>query len=450
MRGMDNWLGRDLLAAAWLAAFVPFAAITMLGGDGPLVGAIVAFMMCAAGAILVVIARPGPGFLRGLWLPLALIAAGVAWAAWPDVARVTAIGTPAERIAPDLVWPDLARALGGMALLIGAAALGFRRGMLRISVEMLCIFGALNLVLGLALRQFDPAHIWGFDKGILLHRFTGTMLNANAMGTVYAAIGILALGALLSALSGGMVTHKRRALTITLFVLLYGAGVGCAGLTGSRTALIGAIAGSALLLTAHFLRRGFADRTALAALAGAGALLAMLLIGGMAAMDRLASFSVDAVKRTTIWAHYAGLAAEAGPFGNGLGSFAQVSASKLPPNVLATDLWYVNSAHNVVIQMIIEGGPGYPMLVGAGLAVMLWQIVRGQPSVDRGGTLLLSFQAALLVILAGGMVDVALNMPGVVALAAVMLGLCWGHALRRAENQRMPALSDMSRSATAS
>lgn len=445
MRGANNWLGRDLVAAAWLAAVVPFAAITTLGGDGPLLGAIVAAMMCATGAVLVAVARPGLGFLRGVWAPLTLIGSGIVWAVAADL--TPALSPPEGRIAPDLVWPDLARALGAVALLLGAAALGFRRGLLRVAVELLCIFGAINLILGLALRQFDPMHVWGLDKGILLHRFTGTMLNANAMGTVYAAVGVLSLGMVLSALSGGMVTQKRRGPTMVLFLLLYGASMGCAGLTGSRTAFVGAIVGSALLLIAHLLRRR--GRYGLTVMGGVGLLLAMLAVAGMAALQRLANLPADAVKRSEIWAHYLDLARQAGPFGNGLGSFAQVSAAHLPPNVMATDLWYVNAAHNVLLQMTIEGGLLYPVLVGAGLALILWQIVQQQPAIDRGGTLLLALEIALFVIVAGGMVDIALNMPGVVALAATMLGLCWGHALRRAEAQRTPLLADMSRFSTA-
>ena len=42
---------------------------------------------------------------------------------------------------------------------------------------------------------------------------------------------------------------------------------------------------------------------------------------------------------------------------------------------------------------------------------------------------------AVLAALAAGMVDIALNVPGIALLTSILLGLCWGRALRASDGR---------------
>ncbi|MGE4409794.1 MAG: O-antigen ligase family protein [Sphingobium sp.] len=417
----------DVKVAAWLLALSLFAQFTMLGGDGAFLGMICAVLNCTTGLLLITIARPQTRFYTHLLLPFFLFGAGLVWSLWPDIGGRAV----SERIAPDLVPTELARMLGYGVLLAGTASLGYRRGPTRYSSELICLAGALNLLIGLLLSQLDKTHIWGLAKGIQAARFSGTMLNANAMGTVFGVVALLALGAALVHLREGKGSKPFHELWLCVFLVIFTGTLGGVGLTGSRTAFVVCLLGSATLLLYHWLATRKQAGNGITSMIWLGVLLLNLLVaGGYAAMQRMQGLAGDAVSRTELWRHFGTLAERAGPHGFGLGSFSEINTALLPVHDLATDLWYINSAHNIVLQMIIEGGLLFPALMFAGLIPIMIAIWRGRPDSLTGRIVLLACVLGLGVIIAGGMVDVALNIPAVVSLAAALVGLLWGRSVR--------------------
>lgn len=429
MADQNSWLRNDLRWAAWLLAANVFLQVTALGADGALLGSVAATANCAVAAVLIIVARPPTRFFLAAAVPLLPIAAGILWAVWPELTNMSAA---AHHIAPDLVASDAARAIGNTALLLGAASLGHRRGLLRIAIEAMCAAAAVNLVIGLALRQIDSSTVWGIDKQFMAGRFTGTMLNANAMGAVYGAVAVLAIAGALSTLFGESALRRPVAQTVSLYLLLGGATLAAAGLTGSRTAFFAAAIGVAVLVALAWSRVEWSNPRRLLGWAAAALPLAILLAGGLAAMQRVQHLGVDAQDRVQLWTYYGALAAQAGPHGFGLGSFSAVNTAMLPIDSRASLLWYVNAAHNAVLQMIIEGGVPYALLVVIGLAMIAYRIVAELFSAARRGrTLLVALIAALVGITLTGLVDISLNVPAVATLAAALLGLGWGHSIRR-------------------
>lgn len=419
-----------ILAGAWLLGLNVFVQATAKGGDSALLGTMAASLNSLCGLILLLIGRPSRALLRRMAAPLLLLAAALAWATGPDMA-VALLGARSIRIAPDLVAGDAARYMGSLCLLTGATAFGARRGAQRMAMAAIVLGAGANVLGGLILRQIDPHRVWGVEKGLLAGRFTGTMLNANAMATIYAVAAVLALGLALAALRDRSRPFREYPLAPLTFLTVFAAGLGAIGPTGSRTAMASALIASALLLFMQFSRQQ--DRKAWLIAIGAGSLSvgAMLLIGGLVTLRRLPKLGVDAVQRWELWEHYLAIARHAGPFGYGLGSFAEVNSAMLPTDFRATDLWYVNAAHNVMLQMVIEGGLLYCLLACVAIALIARGVIQHWPGRNDPAAIVQQAGAsALLIVLLAGMVDIALNVPAVVTMAASVQGLLWGRSMR--------------------
>jgi hypothetical protein len=71
------------------------------------------------------------------------------------------------------------------------------------------------------------------------------------------------------------------------------------------------------------------------------------------------------------------------------------------------------------------------VLLGLGLAIPAATIVRvaWRTEIDLPA---LSALLALALVAGAAMLDIALNVPAIAALAALLFGLCWGRALRTA------------------
>jgi len=95
--------------------------------------------------------------------------------------------------------------------------------------------------------------------------------------------------------------------------------------------------------------------------------------------------------------------------------------------------WNFGAAHNAPVQLAIEAGwPGLALLLVA-LAAIGWQIARARRDWWSVAPL-----CALAAIAGSAMIDIALNVPAVVALFAVLLGSVWGAALASGTATRRP------------
>lgn len=434
-----EWLGDGQFRTEWGSARTRAAAILLaslltaeqlaFGANGPLLALLAAAgQMAVAMAVLILLAPPA-AFWRAAAPVLILALATIGWVALHAL--------PGHAIAPDLVAPGVVHAIGLLALLLASAWIGYRRGLMRIAIGWIVLIGLIQIATGLILRGIDPGHVWGVDKGILVDRFTGTSLNANATGCLFGVIALLGLGRWLTLMresgedrDSGVVARIAAMLGLTM-------GTGACFITGSRTALLLLVIGLSFVAGRDpLLRRRLLRPKGLALLAVVGFVLIMLALTiGDVTMDRMTMTSTDAVTRVEIWRHYAALAARSWLWGYGPLSFDEVNLMSLRTADQAHLLWYVHSAHDEVLSLLLEGGVPYLVLTMATMAAILLDIHRHRDA-KRADPLLRAMMVATALVLACAMVDITLDVPAMAALTNVLIGLPWGRAMRRAVDTR--------------
>lgn len=443
--GKMRWQREPSAASAAILALVIFAQILWLGADSALLAVAAAELNLLAALLAVVLLAP-PGVLWARsWPVYLLLATALGWAAFPQWIA----GDPffaalavAPRPAPDLLPTMVTRYMGVMGVITAAAVIGFRRGMMRASVDYLLIFAAFAIVVGLGMRQWDPLHVWGFDKGILAKRYTGTLLNANASAAIFGMLTVLSIGRWranrLEHAGRRRQSSSRRALIEALLLVLAIAALGSCILTGSRTAVsltLGALAAFFLLdlLASNGRSRHLWIGTAAL---GLGLFLIMALAGEVL-LNRVHYLQADAVDRLQIWSHYWQLVRQSPWQGYGLGSFSTVNLQSLADPAEARAFWYINDAHNVVLQMLLEGGWPYFALIAFGVMLILTSIHRASSN-EGSDPLARSMLLALLLVFGCSLTDIALSVPAVVSLSAALLGLLWGRSLRAGADRLTP------------
>lgn len=428
-RFRTEWGSARTRAAAILLASLLTAEQLAFGANGPLLALLAAAgQMAVAMAVLILLAPPA-AFWRAAAPVLILALATIGWVALHAL--------PGHAIAPDLVAPGMVRAIGLLALLLASAWIGYRRGLMRIAIGWIVLIGLIQIAVGLILRGIDPDHVWGVDKGILVDRFTGTSLNANATGCLFGVIALLGLGRWLTLMresgedrDSGVVARIAAMLGLTM-------GTGACFITGSRTALLLLVIGLAFVAGRDpLLRRRLLRPKGLALLAVVGFVLIMLALTiGDVTMDRMTMTSTDAVTRVEIWRHYAALAARSWLWGYGPLSFDEINLMSLRTAEQAQLLWYVHSAHDEVLSLLLEGGVPYLVLTMATMAAILFDIHRHRDA-KRADPLLRAMMVAIALVLACAMVDITLDVPAMAGLTTVLIGLPWGRAIRRAVDTR--------------
>jgi O-antigen ligase len=258
-----------------------------------------------------------------------------------------------------------------------------------------------------------------------LHRFAGSIGNPNAAGVIY---GMLSLIALAVARVGFARWRKKpgdgRLLAALAAAAVALVGFALVGTTQSRTALALLVAGLALELATgapgRKRRRGW---RAAGFVVAAGA----LAVAAAGTLDRFAPVEADGVGRGAIWGYYLALAGKAPLIGHGVGSFVELNQRQLT-QASAPALWSFGAAHAAPVQLALETGwPGVGLLAVVAALVLGRIIRRLRPAADPVG---LAMLLALMMALLAGMVDIALNVPGIAMLASILTGLSWGRALR--------------------
>jgi O-antigen ligase len=435
---MATWQSSRTSAVAILLASTVFIQMLLLGADGPLlaVGAAVVNLIAALGVLIT--AQPDAGFWRRSWPVVLVMALLLCWIALP-ASPLPSSWVPGLsesrvlRIAPDLFGSGLSRLFGGAALLIAAACAGYRRGMMRSTSDWILVLGGADIVIGLAIRQFSPEHVWGFDKGINIARFTGTMLNANANGCLSGAMAIVALGRLQGLIRemprSGASTRLSGHFVLCVWVLL--AGLGSCAISGSRTSLALTLLAMIMLVARDRPLRRMVRGPRGIAFAGFAFIViaAVILIFGNSTFDRMSFLRDDGMDRIAIWSHYMEVARGAPVFGYGPGSFTLVNLRSLGDPVQAWQLWYINSPHNELLSIAIEHG--WIALAGiiAITLMMAASIIRFRRP-DNGDSVPRATVAAVAVIVGCAMVDIALDVPAIITFATILWSLLWGRALR--------------------
>ncbi len=342
------------------------------------------------------------------------------WAALPRLLHQTSL------LAPDRFWPAWLGDAGLAAAFVAAAAVGLRRKNAESFAIWLTLFTSLFIAGSLALRLAGPPVGWPFAlEDDRLHRFAGSVGNPNAAGVAFAMLSLVALG-LSRVLGARWVENSGDGLLLgglgVMAVAL--SGMALVAITQSRMALALLVGGLALqqLTRGRGLRGWRGWRWAAMLVVGL-----CLALAASATLDRFAPVEADSVSRGAIWLHYLALAGRMPLAGYGLGAFAELNAHTLTPES-ALALWSFGAAHAAPVQLALEAGwPGLLILgIVAGLVGRrVAGLLRG--AADPIGQAMV---LAVLVALGAGMVDIALNVPGIALLASILSGLSWGRSLR--------------------
>jgi O-antigen ligase len=362
-------------------------------------------------------------------LPVAAIAGLAAlWAAVPLVATSFAGIAVSPPLVPDLMAGEFLELFADVA----ALACGFLIARGRIGVgdvlHWLIVFGAAELLFGLALRQAGETSGFGMWTPNPAGRFGGTIGNANVEACFAAVVAILAYGQAMIAM------RRRRAKGTTIALMLRIAfywlavllGVGACVATASRTTTVLIIAGIVVLTARRWWRRHNLRRAALPV-----GLVGIIVVAVLATaysdllFERFGDVNGGAGGRVEMWSHYLALAERSPWFGYGLGGFSTAAAHSLTDPITAQHLWAVNSAHNLFLQLWIQAGIPYLALILLAAGWVGFGIARNlrRDRVDLQG---LSLLIAILIVIGCSMVDIALDVPAIAALLLFLAGLAWG------------------------
>ncbi|MDB5701994.1 MAG: O-antigen polymerase [Sphingomonadales bacterium] len=410
----------------------------MLGSNGPLLAVAAAFSDILAALVVLFLAAPDARFWRQTWPVIAIICAAVCWLCAPALIPTAFLWAP-KRPAPDMFLPGIVKVFGNLALLLAGAWIGYRRGLMREALQWILALGIVAIGVGAALRQIDPAHVWGYDKNIMGGRFTGTLLNANSNASLCAVTAILGLTSVLASLRvarGGPVSGSA---AIWWFVGLLGCvmGIAACAATGSRTVLsllavclIGLAVGDRALRNAALSWIG-----AISVATGAVAIAFLTAVAGEMTISRFASFGQDGTGRLEIFSHYWQIVLQSPWIGYGPSSFDEINLHSLGSPVEAMSFWYLHAPHNAAISLMLAGGIPYLGLLVLAFVLMARRAAASQRT-DRQDPLLRGAIVSVILIGATSMVDIQLDVPAVFGLTVFLASLIWGRSIRtRADRQ---------------
>jgi len=414
----DRWITR-------IPVLVLFVEAVALGADGPLLAAGATVLQFVAALVVFGVQGTPSRFWRGMRWPLIALLLALGWlisGQWDWANAVVA----RHWLAPDLILAGGMALAANIAFFLVGAAQGWR-GFTRQSLDALIVAGLGITAASLLIALPGDDKVWGYAKGILAGRFTGTMLNANGAASLFGVIALISVGRALAFLS-----RRQGQPTIPLAVMVWVSiftSLGACILTGSRTGSVGALAlGLALCmsdapLSARLRRLGRGRWIVWSGLAlAAGA--AVLALGELT-MQRLGHAATDGDNRVALWQIYQRIAVKA-PLGYGPGSFDLAVQAALTSPRDAQLTWYVHAPHNVALSLLLIGGwPYLGLLLGTG-AVVVWRVLRA----GGLGTLPMSRAviAVLILMLACGLDDIALDIPAITALFAYLAGVLFGRA----------------------
>lgn len=405
---LASWhpVGATLPSAALMGALgVGLIFVGLDTGVGPGALAFVAALFLLWQTVL---GLPGPAFGKAIAVPFGLIGAALVWAVLASLA--------ASGLAPDLAGHGAVGFLGGALTLLLAVIVGARRASIGPALEALVVAGSLDIAIGLLLRasrDYDLFPIWELWRS---NRFLGTTNNANVTATICGTVAVLALHRLLAAgrRGGGLATPKN----VGLILALVGS-IAALGYTASRAGLALTGVGLAIVIAHHRQRLGLTM--------GIG-IVALSLVTGRV-LERFGFLERGIADRQDIWAHFGAIALQSPVFGYGLGSFPMINAAYPGDSITAGKLWTVNSPHNLVLHLMLDAGIPYLLLLSAAAILILWPIAIALGRRRIGGDVIAALAAAAIPT-GSSMVDIAVEMPAIAAMVLILVGLCWGQALR--------------------
>ncbi len=285
--------------------------------------------------------------------------------------------------------------------------------------EVLLYTGGVWAVASISMFILDPAGIYGVQK-FGAGRLTGAFSSPNSAGTLFGAVGIMALGRVISR----VLARREPQMLERIDPVMAGVCTACLAalmLTVSRGAIFSTIVCAAAL--SILLLRDHLPLPRLAAVGVvAGAVLAAIFATPLASvMGRLDGIDGDALERITILKSHFGFAMQQPWLGSGLGSFNTVnthivSAQDYP------ELSVIRTTHNVYLQWFEETGAiGLMGLALLNLAILVPLVLAARRRSQMGGRIW-AILAGYLVFLLHGFTDYAFQEPALALFVSLLLG----------------------------
>ncbi|GGO97072.1 O-antigen ligase family protein [Stakelama pacifica] len=393
-----------------------------------------AFGLASFAAVLAILtlSPPEANIWRALRLPLSFFALALIWAALPVIIPFDMF--PADRLATDSIAPRWIGQAAAVAWFAGGAAMGARPGVGRSAVRLIVILGLLWMAISVALRAAGISYVALWGPVSQYSHFALTLRNANTAGTILAMLSVLACGEFLAlAIRFGDPMHtadRHAALKLALTLAAFSACAGAIAITGSRMALV--LAGLGVLVLVA--RRGgqLWRHGAIVALPALGVLivppmLLLLLLGG-SVLRKFHGLAGDFNLRVTDMANFVALSLQKPWFGVGLGNFGLANLSSLTPED-ALHRWNFGAAHNVLLNAAIEGGWPYALFAAAGVVTAAIPIfsLRDRVAYD---VRMVALCTAVVIGIAAGLIDIALDVPAMLAFVAWLGGIALSRAIR--------------------
>jgi O-antigen ligase len=407
-----------LLPAAAMGICVGMLAGGFNSVAGSLEGCLIA---CLLALVAINLSPPSPTFWRRTAGPFLCIGAAFLWASLPLLLP----GIPT--LAPDLLPAGLLGLCGYGLILLAGCHLGYRRASVALLVDWLLACGAAILVVGLLSTHDGDSLSWGGWQPDAEGRFLGTLRNANVTGAYAGGLAVLALGraTMVNLRSGG--TAVLRAASYWLVIIL---ALGVCIITASRSAML-LTGGAFAIMIAFGLHLRIRRRTALTSLFACAAIGTLLIVAlPNLLVERFENMVREAHARLGLWQRCVELVKQAPFHGYGLGSFPILNARSLPDAQAAQEFWTVNSAHNIFLQLAIDGGLPFLLLSLLAAALIVRPIVK---RVRARGTsmMMLSIMLSIAIMVGNACVDIALDVPATILWTLFLAGLVWGYHLAR-------------------
>jgi len=417
--GVTTWGEATLQVLAFCALALTMAAIQRLHDLRPV--ALPAAALAGIALVGLLQALPWPEAVVSLLSPgharLHDQAAALIGAAAAGPARFSV--SPAATRAAALTWAATA------ACLLAGAAAGRRRyrrrwlgGAIVAAALVQVFFGARNANAG-------ERTLWGVEVPIAASRLHGTFFNPNHLA-VYLEIALaltFAWGWWAMRRARAQLALDRRVLALAPPALVWLTLFAGLTFTASRGGLLAALAGivaQGVLLATVQRRWAPAMLGAAAAIAGIAVALAMGLQAGPARMLATLPFDVSVASRRQAWSATVALWKSFPVTGTGLGTFRDAFTLEQPASLEGT--WW--HAHSDPIELLATTGLAGPLLLAAGLVVLVLRLIAvlrsGRRSEDRAAGL-----AALGALAAVGVhewYDFGLTIPANALTLAILAG----------------------------
>jgi len=320
---------------------------------------------------------------------------------------------------PSAAWVEILK-LGGVFC---AFALGFRCALTddkaRRLFDALLYAGGAWAVASIVMFILDPAGVYGIAK-LGAGRLTGAFSSPNSAGTLFGALGGMALGRVISR----MLARREPQILERIDPVMTGVctvSLAALMLTVSRGAIFSTVicaAGLSILLLRNHL-----SLPRLVAVGGiAIALLGIVFATPLSSViGRLDDIDGDALERATILKSHFSFALQQPWMGSGLGSFNTINNHIITAQNYG-ELAKIRTMHNVYLQWFEEAG----MMGLAGLALLNFTVVAPMISgARRRGQMsgrIWAILAGYLVFLLHGFTDYAFQEPALAMFMALLLG----------------------------